>query len=139
MSRRAALISEEIVSKSAEIAKLAAELSESQTTETQGEETELSQWLARIYGDKSLTNIEFQQLRDEADRRVDALKQLYPQSTELAAFQEAADNAVQRMQTGILSFKKQKLPSELKTGIHEAYAFQVAYIQACLDRFTQML
>ncbi|SEI72473.1 hypothetical protein [Pseudomonas sp. NFR16] len=139
MSRKAALISDEISSKAVEIAKLAAELSELEKAEAQREETELGQWLARIYGDGSLTNIEFQQLRDEADRRVDALKQLYPQSTELAAFQEAADIAVQRMQTGILSFKKQKLPSELKTGIHEAYAFQVAYIQACLDRFTQTL
>ncbi|TDV72094.1 hypothetical protein [Pseudomonas sp. LP_7_YM] len=41
------------------------------------------------------------------------------------------------MQTGLLGFKKQKLSVEAKAAVHETYAFQVAYIKACLDRFTQ--
>jgi hypothetical protein len=139
MSSKTAVISEEIISKSGEIVKLANELWKLGQAEAQTGQSELSKWLARIYDDHSLTNTEFQQLRDEADRRVDALKARYPQSADLAGFQKAADEAVQLMQTGIIGFKKQKLPSEAKTDIHEAYAFQVAYIQACLDRFTQML
>ncbi|OCX25626.1 hypothetical protein BBI10_01805 [Pseudomonas graminis] len=95
--------------------------------------------MARIYDDQSLNNVEFQQLRDEADRRLDALKELYPESDGLGTFQKAADDAVQQMQVGILSFKKRHLPEEAKANIQEAYAFQVAYIQACLDRFTKML
>ncbi|WP_296257003.1 MULTISPECIES: hypothetical protein [unclassified Pseudomonas] len=66
-------------------------------------------WLARIYDDQSLTNSEFRELRDEADRRVDDIKSQYPQRDDLAKFQQVADDAVQLMQTGILAFKKQKL------------------------------
>ncbi len=139
MDSKTAVISEHIISKTAEIAKLASEILTLEETRVAKSQTPLSQWLTRIYDDQSLNNVEFQQLRDEADRRLDALKELYPESDGLGTFQKAADDAVQQMQVGILSFKKKHLPKEAKANIQEAYAFQVAYIQACLDRFTQML
>ncbi len=155
MSSKIAGISEQIVSKAAEIAKLASELSTLEKTKAVESDTALSQWLARIHDDQMLTNLEFQQLRDEADFKLDALKALYseqgeglnqegvkapsPESVDLDTFQKAADEVVQQMQVGILRFKKKHLPKEAQANVKEAYAFQVAYIHACLDRFTQML
>ncbi|MFJ3483699.1 hypothetical protein ACIPL1_09985 [Pseudomonas sp. NPDC090202] len=137
MSNKVELLSQEILEKSVELSKLSAELVELQKSSAAQDNSPLGQWLARIYEDQSLSNIEFQQLRDEADARVDALASQYPQSGDLAAFQKAADDAVQLMQTGLLGFKKQKLGAEAKTAVQDAYGFQVAYIKACLDRFTQ--
>jgi hypothetical protein len=139
MSSKVAGNIEQIISKTTEIAKLAAELLVLEQTKAEVSDTGLGRWLARIYDDQSLTNTEFQQLRDEADHKLDRLKDLYPERNELAMFQKAADDAVQQMQVGILKFKSKKLPKDAKSDIQQAYAFQVAYIQACLDRFTQML
>jgi hypothetical protein len=139
MSSKVAWNIEQIIHKTAEIATLAAELSVVEQTKAKVSETELSKWLARIYDDQSLTNIEFQQLRDEADQKLEHVKERYPDLAELAVFQKAADDAVQQMQVGILKFKSKKLPKDAKSDVQQAYAFQVAYIKACLDRFTQML
>lgn len=139
MNRDIAAIGQEIIDKSVELSKLGSQLVAVQAKQEGPAETELNTLLSLIYDDERLTNVEFQQLRDEADRKVDALKALYPQSADLAGFQKAADDAVQLMQTGILGFKKQKLPPEAKAAVQEGYAYQVAYIKACLDRFTQML
>lgn len=82
MSSKIAGISEQIVSKAAEIAKLASELSTLEKTKAVESDTALSQWLARIHDDQMLTNLEFQQLRDEADFKLDALKALYSEQGE---------------------------------------------------------
>lgn len=137
MTHQDALLIQQILEKSVELSKLSAELVEVQKSSALQDTSALGQWLARIYEDRSLSNIEFQQLRDEADARVGALASQYPQSTDLTAFQKAADDAVQLMQTGILGFKKQKLGADAKAAVLQAYGFQVAYIKACLDRFTQ--
>jgi hypothetical protein len=139
MSSRVTAISEQIIDKTAEIAKLANELWTLEKAKSEANQTALSKWLALIYDDGVLTSIEFQKLRDEADLKLNALKQVYPDSADLGDFQKVADDVVQLMQVGILSFKKKKLPPDARANIQEAYAFQVAYIQACLDRFTQML
>lgn len=126
-----------IYDRTVELAKLISDLVELQTSKLAEADSELGKWLARIYDDQLLTNAEFTALRDEADRRVNDVKSQYPESVDLASFQQAADDAVQLMQTGILHFKKKKLSAEAKTAVQESYAFQVAYIKACLDRFTQ--
>lgn len=99
----------------------------------------LEGWVANVYADKVLTNTEFQALRDEADAVYEAMSAALPGLPDLPAFQKLADEAVQSMQKGILAAKKTKPSEEVKTQIKEGFGFQVAYIKACLDRFTQAL
>jgi hypothetical protein len=139
MTNHVASLSQEILQKSVELSKLSAELVELHKSAAPQDTSALGQLLANIYEDQSLSNLEFQKLRDEADVKVNVLASQYPQSTNLIEFQKAADETVQLMQTGILGFKKQKLGAPAKAAVQEAYAFQVAYIKACLDRFTHAL
>lgn len=95
--------------------------------------------LKSVYSDDTLTNVEFQQLRDAADKLFDQLRQDFPNAPQLVEFQQSADDAVQFMQKGILSLKKGKLSNADKAKVIQAYSAQVAYIKANLDRFTQAL
>jgi predicted RNA-binding protein with EMAP domain len=95
--------------------------------------------LKSVYSDHTLTNVEFQQLRDAADKLFDQMRNDFPDSTQLTEFQQSADDAVQFMQKGILSLKKGKLSDAGKAQVIQAYSAQVAYIKANLDRFTQTL
>lgn len=97
---------------------------------------DLQQYLSKIY-EQGLTPLEFQGLRDEADKVFERLTTRYPANGYLVMFQQLADIAVQALQKGTLEIKKQKPSSDDKQLLEQAYGFQVAYIKACLDRFTQ--
>jgi hypothetical protein len=105
------------------------------TTDLQDFET----LLKTVYADGTLTNVEFQQVRDAADASFDELRRRCPEVIQLTEFQQAADVLVQCMQKGILLLKKRKLSSEEKELVICAYGAQVAYIKANFDRFTQVL
>ncbi|WP_268800739.1 hypothetical protein [Pseudomonas huanghezhanensis] len=99
----------------------------------------LEAWVTDIYADKVLTNTEFQALRDEADMVYEGMSAALPGVPDLPAFQKLADETVQSMQSSILAVKKTKPSEEVKAQVKEGFGFQVAYIKACLDRFTQTL
>ncbi|KPW67764.1 Uncharacterized protein ALO82_03302 [Pseudomonas syringae pv. broussonetiae] len=102
-------------------------------------ELNLEKRLRQVYADQIMTSAEFMALRDDADVLFDKLKVQFPDNGALALFQPLSDVAVQAMQLGILEFKKGKPSAEAKALAKQSFGFQVAYIKACLDRFTQAL
>ncbi|KPB34944.1 hypothetical protein [Pseudomonas amygdali] len=102
-------------------------------------ELNLEKRLKQVYADQIMTSAEFMALRDDADVLFDKLKVQFPDNGALALFQPLSDVAVQAMQLGILEFKKGKPSAEAKALAKQSFGFQVAYIKACLDRFTQAL
>lgn len=102
-------------------------------------ELNLKKRLQVVYADNVMTSAEFMALRDDADMLFDKLKVQFPDNGALALFQPLSDVAVQAMQLGILDFKKAKPSAEAKALAKQSFGFQVAYIKACLDRFTQAL
>ncbi|KTB94809.1 hypothetical protein AO073_06835 [Pseudomonas syringae ICMP 11293] len=92
-----------------------------------------------VYADNLMASAEFMALRDDADMLFDKLKVQFPDNGALALFQPLSDVAVQAMQLAILDFRKAKPSAEAKALAKQSFGFQVAYIKACLDRFTQAL
>lgn len=102
-------------------------------------EMNLEKRLQDIYSDKMLTNTEFMALRDDADRLFTQLIKQLPGNGCIGLFQQMADVTVQAMQLGMLDIKKAKPTADVKALVKQSYEFQVAYIKASLDRFTQTL
>ncbi|KPY29059.1 hypothetical protein [Pseudomonas syringae] len=102
-------------------------------------ELNLEKRLKAVYADNLMTSAEFMALRDDADMLFDKLKVQFPDNGALALFQPLSDVAVQAMQLAILDFRKAKPSAEAKALAKQSFGFQVAYIKACLDRFTQAL
>ncbi|WP_200867559.1 hypothetical protein [Pseudomonas syringae] len=102
-------------------------------------ELNLEKRLKQVYADQIMTSAEFMALRDDADMLFDKLKVQFPANGYLSLFQPLSDVAVQAMQLGILDLKKAKPSVEAKALAKQSFGFQVAYIKACLDRFTQAL
>ncbi|WP_397448490.1 hypothetical protein [Pseudomonas sp. NA-150] len=99
----------------------------------------LSARLSAIYADQQLSPTEYQALRDDADVVMSALIKQFPNVGYLGIFQTLADLIAQSMQLGIIEIRKTKPSPEVKVQVKESYAYQVAYIKACLDIFTQRL
>ncbi|KWS99941.1 hypothetical protein AO286_22670 [Pseudomonas syringae] len=95
--------------------------------------------MKQVYADQIMTSAEFMALRDDADMLFDKLKVQFPANGYLSLFQPLSDVAVQAMQLGILDLKKAKPSVEAKALAKQSFGFPVAYIKACLDRFTQAL
>lgn len=120
---------------SGELSRLSSDFNQQQSAQEGG--TGLSRHLQQIYADAVLNNVEFQGLRDKADEVFDQVIGKYPDIHELAAVQQLADQLVETMQRGILAVRKTKPNAESKDQLREGLAYQVAYIKANLDRFTQ--
>ncbi|WP_122232492.1 hypothetical protein [Pseudomonas syringae] len=101
-------------------------------------ELNLEKRLKAVYADNLMTSA-VHGLRDDADMLFDKLKVQFPDNGALALFQPLSDVAVQTMQLAILDFRKAKPSAEAKALAKQSFGFQVAYIKACLDRFTQAL
>lgn len=99
----------------------------------------LQQRIKDMYSDNKMSTSEFTALRDEADVVFASLVEKYPGNSELERFRKGADDVVQAMQLSILAIRKTKPSVDDKTLVKESFGFQVAYIKACLDRFTQDL
>ncbi|MCQ9470054.1 hypothetical protein NRB15_06850 [Pseudomonas alliivorans] len=102
-------------------------------------EMNLEKRLRDIYSDKTLTTAEFMALRDDADRLFTQLIEQLPGIGYIGLFQQMADVTVQAMQLGMLDVKRAKPTADVKALLKQSYEFQVAYIKASLDRFTQTL
>ncbi|EJD6112920.1 hypothetical protein ACX7S9_003384 [Morganella morganii] len=101
--------------------------------------TEINHLVDFIYQDDRITNAEFQMIRDEADKRFDAILEYYGKNNSLSAFQKSADVTVQLMQESFFILKKKAETPEQKDEIKDAFNAQISYIIACYNRFFDSL
>lgn len=80
-----------------------------------------------IMKDGSVVPIEFQQIRDSADKEVAHIANGAIKAS-LEAFQNAADEAVEALQQVALAARKNKLSDPEKIAIQNATEYQLAYI-----------
>jgi len=109
-------------------------------TEGQACSADLRQVLDEVYLNCGLDFAEFQVLHDAADERLDALVRRYGnrrESQSLQQFQLACDQMAKMLQVSCLAMQRAQLNEQERYQVREAYEFQVAYIQACLQRSFQ--
>lgn len=98
---------------------------------------DLRQVLDEVNLNYGLDFTEFQVLHDAADERLDALVRRYGhrrESHSLRQFQIACEQMARMLQVSCLALQRAHLDEEERYQVREAYEFQVAYIQACLQR-----
>jgi len=66
----------------------------------------LEQLLDDIYKDDNVSFVEYKTLRDDADRRMDAVIKEFGLHNNVTAFQKAIDVAMQLLQTSVIDAKK---------------------------------
>ena len=66
----------------------------------------LEEMINEIYQDGRVSVVEYRKLRDDADRRMDAVVHEFGPHNNLTAFQKAMDVVMQLMQTSIIDVKK---------------------------------
>lgn len=90
----------------------------------------LEELINEIYLDGNVSAVEYRTLRDDADRRMDAVIQEFGLHNNVTAFQKAMDVAMQLMQTAIIDAKKAKLTDTGEAIVKDAVAAQVEYLRA---------
>ncbi len=99
--------------------------------------SDLRQVLDEVNLNYGLDFAEFQVLHDAADERLDALVRRYGhrrESQQLQQFQLACEQMARMLQVSCLALQRAHLDEQERYQVREAYEFQVAYIQACLQR-----
>jgi hypothetical protein len=94
----------------------------------------LRQVLDDVHAQRDLGFAQFQVLRDAADARLDALIRHHPGNPDLSLFQQAAQRTAQSLQVACLGLRSQQLDTVEKQQVREAFEYQLAYLQACLQR-----
>ncbi len=69
----------------------------------------LEELINEIYQDGNVSVVEYRALRDDADRRMDAVVREFGQHNNVTAFQKAMDVAMQLLQSAVLDAKKARL------------------------------
>jgi predicted transcriptional regulator len=90
----------------------------------------LEELINDIYQDDNVSVVEYRTLRDDADRRMDAVIQEFGLHNNVTAFQKSMDVAMQLMQTAIIDAKKAKLTDTAEAIVKDAVAAQVEYLRA---------
>ena len=90
----------------------------------------LEQMLLDIYNDGSVSFTEYQQLRDNADERLEAVIREFGQHNNITAFQKAMDVAMQLLQLSVIDAKKAKLTDTGEAIVKDAITAQVEYLRA---------
>ena len=93
----------------------------------------LEQMLLEIYKDGSASITEFQQLRDNADERMDAVIREFGLHNNITAFQKAMDVAMQLLQLSVIDAKKAKLTDTGEAIVKDALVAQVEYLRVGSD------
>ena len=93
----------------------------------------LEQMLLEIYKDGSASITEFQQLRDNADERMDAVIREFGLHNNITAFQKAMDVAMQLLQLSVIDAKKAKLTDIGEAIVKDALVAQVEYLRVGSD------
>ncbi len=90
----------------------------------------LEELINAIYQDGSVSFVEYQGLRDNADCRMAAVIKEFGQHNNITAFQKAMDVAMQLLQASVIDAKKAKLTDTGEAIVKDAVAAQVQYLLA---------
>ncbi|MHC8317801.1 hypothetical protein [Pseudomonas sp. LB3P31] len=90
----------------------------------------LEEMLNEIYQDGRISFTEYRVLRDDADRRMEAVTQELGHHNNLTAFQKAMDVAMQLLQQSIIDAKKAELTDTGEALVKDAVVAQVEYLRA---------
>lgn len=90
----------------------------------------LEELIKETYQDGRVSVVEYTNLRDDADRRMDAVVSEFGLHNNLTALQKAMDVAMQLMQTSIIDAKKAKLTDIGEAIVKDAVIAQVEYLRA---------
>ncbi|NJJ60999.1 hypothetical protein [Pseudomonas sp. B14(2022)] len=90
----------------------------------------LEQLLDDIYQDDNVSFVEYKTLRDDADRRMDAVIKEFGLHNNVTAFQKAMDVAMQLLQTSVIDAKKATLTDTGEAIVKDALTAQVEYLRA---------
>ena len=99
----------------------------------------LEQMLLDIYKDGSVSFTEYQQLRDNADERLEAVIREFGQHNNITAFQKAMDVAMQLLQLSVIDAKKAKLTDTGEAIVKDAIVAQVEYLRVGTDLALRLL
>ena len=99
----------------------------------------LEQMLLDIYNDGSVSFTEYQQLRDNADERLEAVIREFGQHNNITAFQKAMDVAMQLLQLSVIDAKKAKLTDTGEAIVKDAIVAQVEYLRVGTDLALRLL
>jgi hypothetical protein len=90
----------------------------------------LEELINEIYQDGNVSVVEYRALRDDADRRMDAVVREFGQHNNVTAFQKAMDVAMQLLQSAALDAKKARLSDTGEAIVKDAVTAQVEYLRA---------
>jgi|SRR5450830_413737 len=90
----------------------------------------LEHLLREMYQDDRVSFVEYEQLRDDADRRMDAVIREFGQHNNVTAFQKAMDVAMQLLQLTVIDAKKANLTDTGEAIVKDAVTAQVEYLRA---------
>ena len=90
----------------------------------------LEELINETYQDGRVSVVEYTHLRDDADRRMDAVVGEFGLHNNLTALQKAMDVAMQLMQTSIIDAKKAKLTDTAEAIVKDAVIAQLEYLRA---------
>ena len=99
----------------------------------------LEQMLLDIYNDGSVSFTEYQQLRDNADERMEAVIHEFGLHNNITAFQKAMDVAMQLLQLSVIDAKKAKLTDTGEAIVKDAIVAQVEHLRAGSEMALRLL
>ncbi|PMV17796.1 MULTISPECIES: hypothetical protein [unclassified Pseudomonas] len=90
----------------------------------------LEELITDIYQDGNVSVAEYRTLRDDADRRMDAVIKEFGLHNNVTAFQKSIDVAMQLLQTTVVDAKKARLTDTGEAIVKDAVTAQVEYLRA---------
>ncbi|MHA4976268.1 hypothetical protein ACX0K2_07190 [Pseudomonas extremorientalis] len=90
----------------------------------------LEELITDIYQDGNVSVTEYRTLRDDADRRMDAVIKEFGLHNNVTAFQKSIDVAMQLLQTTVVDAKKARLTDTGEAIVKDAVSAQVEYLRA---------
>jgi hypothetical protein len=90
----------------------------------------LEELINTIYKDDNVSFVEYRAIRDDADRRMDAVIKEFGLHNNVTAFQKAVDVAMQLLQTSVIDAKKAALTDTGEAIVKDAVTAQVEYLRA---------
>lgn len=90
----------------------------------------LEELINTIYKDDNVSFLEYRAIRDDADRRMDAVIKEFGLHNNVTAFQKAIDVAMQLLQTSVIDAKKAALTDTGEAIVKDAVTAQVEYVRA---------
>jgi hypothetical protein len=99
----------------------------------------LEEMINEIYQDGRVSFVEYKVLRDDADRRMEAVIHEFGHHNNVTAFQKAMDVAMQLLQLAIIDAKKAKLTDTGEAIVKDAVVAQVEYLRAGSDLALHLL